>query len=286
MWQERKWSLLTGELKSIHDQIVSAWKALLDDPSTNERDCLRFIRDHGAMFFQRDPETPISISELSLGSEHRIDFVTVTEGYSGGTSYKLIELESPNCKLFNKDGKTSARLSGAIDQVLEWRRWISQHRTQARKIFPSVRWHADAQPTFSYQIVIGRRAETIKVQDKIWSRIHDSNIEIVSYDRLTNLLQRPFYINHYWAGLSAEGREYLDKTALLNKASCPFTKTISDSVWRKTAAANQGQFSSHIIPPYLDHIVPEVEINKLLLDRFDLEVFGHTYDEGIPLEDF
>lgn len=272
MWHERKWSLLSRSLKHLHDQIVHDWELLIDDPATDERSCLRFVRDHGALFFQRRTETPISISELSLGSDYKVDFVTATEGFSGGTTYKLIELESPNSKLYRSDGKTSARLSGAIDQILEWRRWISQHRTQARKLFPSTRWNSDAAPTFSYQIVIGRRSETAKVQDKIWSRIHEAGIEIVSFDRLTNFLRFPLFDDNYWAGLSTQGQEYLDDRNLLNRAACPFVKTISDSLWRKAASENHVESSSHLISPFLDYIAPNTNLNEERLNQFDQAV--------------
>jgi len=269
MWQQREWSLLGSRLKPLHDKIVEDWVSLIGNPKADERACLQFVRDHGALFFQRRAETPISISELSLGSDYKIDFVTATEGFSGGTTYKLIEFESPNSSLYKNDGKTSARLSGAIDQILEWRRWISKYRAQARKLFPSSRWHADAAPTFSYQIVIGRRTETAKVQDKIWSRIHEAEIEIISFDRLTDLLRFPLFHDHFWAGISAQGRDYLDDKELLNRAACPFMKTISDAVWRKAVSDNQGQFASHMISPYLDHIVPNTTLNKQRLDEFD-----------------
>lgn len=272
MWRERKWSLLGGVLKRVHDQIVREWETLIDDPESDERPCTRFVRDHGAMFFQRRAETPISISELSLGSEFNVDFVTATEGFSGGTTYKLIELESPNSKLYRGDGKTSARLSGAIDQILEWRRWISQNRSQARKLFPSIRWHADAEPTFSYQIVIGRRSETARVQDRIWSRIHESEIEIVSFDRLTNHLRFPMFDDYFWASMSAQGHKYVPERALLNRAACPFMKTISDGLWRKAASENQREFSSHLIGPYLDHVAPKTDINEQRLNEFDQAV--------------
>lgn len=271
-WNQRKWSLLSRDLRGIHHGVIAAWEKLISDETTNERKCLEFVRDHAALFFQRSNIQPIVISELSLGSDYRVDFVIVTEGFSGGTTYKLIEFESPNSKLYKSNGKSSSRLSEAIDQVLEWRRWISQHRSQARKIFPSIRWGANAQPTFTYQIVIGRRNETELVQDKIWSRIHDQAIEVVSYDRLTNLLRYPFFDDRFPAEVSSEGQDYLNRPDLLNLAACPFTKAVPDAVWRKLTSEHQWRFGSHIIPPYLDLVVSEKRVNTTLLNQFDLEL--------------
>lgn len=271
MTKERKWSLLTDELCTLHGDIIRDWNTLINDKSTNERSCLKFINEHAALFFNRQSQTPITISELSLGSDYRIDFTTVEEGFSSGTSYTLIEIESPNAPMFTKSGKTSARLSGAIDQVLEWRRWISQHRSQAMKIFPSSRWHLGGQPTFKNLIVIGRRSESIQVQDKIWSKIHDQNINIVSFDRLSSMLQTRYFTDYYYASLSSEGKNYatMENSKNLNLAACPYRTAIPDSIWRKTISQNPHLFDFHIIVPYLEKLVSKAPLNESRLKLFD-----------------
>ncbi len=95
MWHERNWSLLGRSLNHLHGKIVHEWESLIDDPETDERACLQFVRDHGALFFQRRTETPISISELSLGSDYKIDFVTATEGFSRQGQSRLTSIDGP-----------------------------------------------------------------------------------------------------------------------------------------------------------------------------------------------
>lgn len=268
-WQIRDWLALRSFAKPLIDGFITEWNDLISNPQTRELECLDFVRENAGLLLFKPPETTIVLSEVALGSDHVIDFVRVTEGFSEGTKYELIEFESPNSRMYNKNGKTSARLSGAIDQVLEWRRWIREHRSQAEKIFPSARWGCGAEPMFQYSIVIGRREESVTVRNKIWSRLHDGAISIKSYDRLADWAARRFFVDSFICGLAAQDHKYVNQRKLLNLAACPFFRAMKHAEWKKLNPTRYSPFCEHLTGPFLE-LVPHTElINQTRLRVFD-----------------
>ncbi|MGH8350692.1 MAG: Shedu anti-phage system protein SduA domain-containing protein, partial [Pseudomonas sp.] len=50
-----------------------------------------------------------------------------------GVKWVLVELESPTAPLFTKDRRESRQLAKGISQINEWRRWLDDNRTYARR---------------------------------------------------------------------------------------------------------------------------------------------------------
>lgn len=268
-WDFRDWLLLNGRGRLVIEEFVAEWTSLISNPQTRELECLEFVRENAGLLLFKPPETTIVLSEVSLGSDHVIDFVRVTEGFSEGTKYELIEFESPNSRMYNKDGKTSARLNGAIDQVLEWRRWIREHRSQAEKIFPSASWGCGSEPVFSYSIVISRREESVTVRHKNRSRLHHEDISILSYDRLTDWVGRRIFTDQFMCGLAAQDHKYLGYYRLLNLAACPFTRALKHAEWKELNPTRNSHFCEHLTGPFLELVPHSKLINQARLQAFD-----------------
>lgn len=268
-WKHRAWGTLGSARRAVIENVTANWEALLDDAKTTERECLSFVQNHGGLFFGQDPSEPIHLSEIRLGADYRIDFVTAKDGYSDGTSYTLWEFESPHTSPLRKDGKISAGLSGALDQVNDWARWLSQERSQSRALFPSFRWEYSEQAIFHRVIVIGRRHQANQYRDKIWSRIHDRGVTVMSYDRLTEFLKRRVFWDAYHFSEPRWPELELREPHALNYAACPFFRALSDQKWKKLRSIRHHGFGSHFETPYLVHVVPELEVNINLLNEFD-----------------
>jgi len=268
-WKHRDWGSLMSRHRAVMDKVIRKWEDLLQDDQTTERDCLSFVQDHATLFFGQDPSAPIHLSEIRLGADYRIDFVTACDGYSDGTSYTLWEFESPQTSPVRKDGKISSVLSGALDQVNDWARWLSQQHSLSRGLFPSYRWQYAHQPIFERVIVIGRRDQAAQHKDKIWSRIHDRDITVISYDRFTDILkQRVFWDAYRLREPWCDDLE-LGEPHALNYAACPFFRALSDQKWKELRKIRYHGLDSHFEIPFLAHVVPLLEMNQTLLDEFD-----------------
>lgn len=72
------------------------------------------------------------IKEFPLGSKYKVDFAVIT-CYSGKWEIHLLELEPHDDQVVTKKGAPSARLSGAITQINEWREYIKQNPVAFRQ---------------------------------------------------------------------------------------------------------------------------------------------------------
>ena len=105
----------------------------------------------------RDAATVRDAAKVRLGAELVTDFVIVRDVGTYGLSYLLIEIEPSWVAPFTKDGIASRPLNRAIHQILSWQQWLDEHRSEARKLFPSGLHYAVIKPLFEYCIVIGDR---------------------------------------------------------------------------------------------------------------------------------
>lgn len=180
------WNNLTKS--EILEEIRSDWDLLLGNNRLTERDYHEFIRKHPAFFFNTKHDSYLTISKLKLGAEYETDFVIVKEGYSDGTIYEVIEIESPHTKLFDNTGKLTAKFNSAIQQIRDWKRWLIKNRTGFKKIFPTTSTRVIKDSRLRFKIIIGRREKNEEVLEKRRQIAESENIEILSFDRLTDKL--------------------------------------------------------------------------------------------------
>src|SRR5437016_610377 len=94
------WFSLNYELAAHYHNVMDDWEQLLDNKSLNESDYLAFLRDHAGFVFNDSCRQLVSISELELGADLRVDFVLANDNSSYGFQYELVELESPHERAF------------------------------------------------------------------------------------------------------------------------------------------------------------------------------------------
>ncbi len=115
-----------------------------------------------------------------FGAEYVPDFLIGMRD-SLGPVWMLVELESPTADPLRKDGSIRKDLHHAVEQVQDYRRWLSRHGAYFRE--QSGCWGIEA--GCSASIVIGRR-EMRDNEDGL-GRIRDfkrDDIYVMSYDRL------------------------------------------------------------------------------------------------------
>lgn len=234
--------------------IRSKWNALLKKERLHERYFHDFIARHAHMFFPMLGNTLQVVSKIRLGAELVTDLVIVRDEASLGLSYLLIEIEPPWTAPFTKDGVASARLTRAVHQVLDWKRWLEEHRSEARKLFPSFLYPTDEQPLFRYCIVIGTRMNSRPWLRKRNDLAETLGITIRSFDwlteRLLNRIQCRFFADEYHGG-GAEEDEL--SRAMKNALANPFVRAMSDPEWREFIS---GDFSyNHMVGHHAERLL-------------------------------
>jgi len=225
------WQILRADLRAHRDRVVHDWVQLLDD-RVGERACLNFLKNHAGFFFCDSGRRLLAISELELGADLRVDFVVADDLSSFGFYYEFIEIEDPDENPYTSKRQPSARLSGAVSQIMQWRMWLEGNRETAKKILPSHEfWTNDHLPA-RYTIIIGRRKDA---EDRTDLRNYYSNeidIRIRSFDHLTEVLQERYFspLPNLASG-EMDGVDPIVRNELVN----PFRTAISSSEWRKVA---------------------------------------------------
>lgn len=154
-----------------------------------------------------------AIPQLQFGADYRADFV-VLSAHSGAWIATFIELESPQARLYLKDGTESRCLRTAIRQLKDWARWVETDRTRlVQALRRGIRlanakgFEIEENPVAmgagglfdpetvilpEYGVVIGRSRELTKEENARRSLEHRGplGIRIVTYDRVIETLQR------------------------------------------------------------------------------------------------
>jgi hypothetical protein len=150
---------------------VDGLKILLDSDKRNENKLQRWITENPILF---GTEYQQIIPKYQLGSEYEMDYAL--KRHSG--LIDLVEIESSNLNLFNRNGEPSKYLIIAEQQVLDWLEWIESHGEYARYRLP------DLYSPKAF-IVIGRSIQLdVNLKAKLRRRnlLFRGQIEILTYD--------------------------------------------------------------------------------------------------------
>lgn len=141
------------------------------------------------------------VPQKRLGAEHVPDFL-LGDNSSYGVQWWAVELESPTCRMFNKSGDPSARLTHAIRQIQDWRSWLSDNRAYAqRKTTRGGLGLFGIRATLPATIFIGRASDLGESDQNRRAQMRDElRIDIASYDRL---LRHAAYISGSFDELAA-----------------------------------------------------------------------------------
>lgn len=252
-----------GSLKNSTtlEKIKSDWLNLLNDTTQNENAYHKFIASN-PFFFISFIESYLAISKLKLGAEYESDFVVVKEGYSDGTIYEFIEIESPHTQLFDSKGKPSAKFNAALQQIMDWKRFLIDDKNFFKKFLPTTSTKIVGDSRIRFKIIIGRRTENKDEVEKRRQYAEIHNIEIISFDRLTDILMmRKGFHND---PLIYSGQmHFLDDAEKKNSLANPFFECIGDSTWKKICKAGHNK---HFHTNYLNEILN----NRTYSEYFDM----------------
>lgn len=171
------WELLVR--MPVYRKILDDWCALLNNTHLKEAAYQTFLAATPAIFLT-DEDSHLAISKLKLGSEYETDFVIVKEGYSDGTIYELIEIESPHTALFDKSGKPTAKFNSALQQIRDWKRFLINDKSTFKRTLPTINTRVISNSRLRFKIIIGRRTDDREQLEKRRQISEEENVEIIS----------------------------------------------------------------------------------------------------------
>ncbi|MCT4306073.1 DUF4263 domain-containing protein [Elizabethkingia anophelis] len=203
---------------------LKEWRSLLSQ-NLLEHDYHKYLSDNAGIFLSNH-ECHLAISKLKLGSELETDFITLTDGYSNGNIFELIELKQPTAKLFTDKGVTTSEFNRAIQQIRDWKRWLMDNRNWMSKYLPTVNTKILRPTHIKFKIIIGRRLSNQYDIEKRNQIADEIGAEIRSFDYLTDKLKRRDFYPTAW--LPSEVDISYEK-----ELANPFYKAFTDSEWKE-----------------------------------------------------
>jgi hypothetical protein len=205
---------------------VASWEKIVLDKGSTEHDCHKLISGQPAFFFPQEYQV---VSKPELGSEHIADFVLAADQMSAGIHYRFIEIESPHAVAYTASGNPSARLTHAIQQVMDWKRWIKSNRAQYKKLFPSKYLPVQEFDNLSYCIYIGRRDQSSRLTARRNEFAKEVGIDIRSFDSLTDRVR-----NFGFLDLVSEDcdESVIGDIVMRNRLANPFLRAYSWGAWK------------------------------------------------------
>ena len=170
---------------------LSALQAAIDGAEVEE-DVQRFLTANRRLL--RDTlavgHRQYVIPKPKLGKDLIPDFL-LAETHSMGIEWHGLELEPVSVRMFTAAGQASAKLTHAIQQVVDWREWLTNNIDQARRSQPeSGLGLVGIDGTLSATILMGRREEYPEKFNAFRRQYQaTSNISIHSYDWLVDIIK-------------------------------------------------------------------------------------------------
>jgi hypothetical protein len=196
----------------LHSQI-DGFEELLCQDSTGESQILAYINSgnyhiaasimrlyrfghHGGFLFK----------EFPLGVSYRADYLLVGRA-SGGHQFIFVEFESNKGNVVIKDGNFGDVLRKGINQINDWKRWVSKNYPSLKEVFDKVRNKKYALPDEFYElditrihyvVVAGRRDDFNDEANYERRRTEKENgIKVLHYDNLIDVARNAIGENTY-----------------------------------------------------------------------------------------
>lgn len=245
--QQYDWSILDKD-RTLINNVTNEWTELLNNKALKEEDYHQYLARHAGLFFSFGVNRLVVISKLRFGADYVADFVVPFDNGSYGFGYNIIELESPHANIYTSKGNPSARLTAAIQQILNWKSWVESNRTEAQKLFPSVQFKVYNNPNIIYTVVIGTRENSAQYLDKRDILTRQTDIKIRSFDSFTDKIkQRPFFTYTCLCSAQENNLAVDVRVQLAN----PFFSAYSDSDWRHIVKSRDFRYS-HMVAQNAD----------------------------------
>ena len=220
------WSVLCGRGIRFLKTIEKRWVSLIEQPGVKESKLHEFLSEHASLFFG---QRLFVISRAELGSDFQADFVVARDEASYGINYTFVEIETPQSPVYNRAGDPSAKLTHAMQQVRDWKTWLTRYRGHVRRFFPSEYFGWDEFTNLSFCVVIGRRGSANLETAKRNALSRETGVIIRSFDYLTDLLRARF---SFISNSASVGEPSGVSPTILNRLANPFANAYSWSTWK------------------------------------------------------
>ncbi|GAA2242129.1 hypothetical protein GCM10010232_31500 [Streptomyces amakusaensis] len=155
------------------------------DTATSERDMQVLLERHPSLLagtVKGNHGTWVR-RQVRLGNSYVPDFLMASET-SAGVSWHLVELESPTARLTNAGNqRESPTLRTAINQIHDWREWLTNNLLSARTELPGITAQSRG------LIIMGREDPTDRAEGIRDRHSRESRIEIRTYDWLLRAVE-------------------------------------------------------------------------------------------------
>lgn len=178
------------------------------EESSGERELCAYLKKHPWILLHSMTvmgDASGLIAEFPLGNQFKVDFLVLAP-FSGAFELRLIEVESPDAKIFNKDGSLAKRANKALEQINSWQQYTKKNRDAfLRDLSRYTKSHdlvrdRDSEPTchvgwplyhprmalmIDYDIIVGRRADLDDRQIELKAEFKENRgVQIATCDRL------------------------------------------------------------------------------------------------------
>lgn len=163
------------------------------DAAVDERPVQRFLSEHPEVFAAAvlRGHTRCVRSQLWLGAEFVPDFV-IADVSSIAVQWTLVELESPKAPMFIANGDFAVKTREALHQIGDWRSWLTQNLSYARRPKPNGLGLIGIDPGAPGLVLVGRRpSDRGPEPDEGWIRRSTRDglrISVHTYDWLLELV--------------------------------------------------------------------------------------------------
>lgn len=197
------------------NKLNEAYLTILNNPNTNERTLLQFIKDNKAYFivasilkgnYNFGHHDAFIIPEFMLGNSYKVDYLLIGKS-SGGYEFVFVELEKPYGNITISDGELGDAFRKGLKQIEDWETWLEANYASLYETFIRYK-HPDMlledefrmfdRTRMHFAVVAGRRdnftnktyrlKRKMKEEQKI-TLFHYDNL----YDCVRNIIGQPSY---------------------------------------------------------------------------------------------
>ena len=192
---------------------------------------LTFLLNHGLHFdfiFSKLPVSESLTSDFAYMTKSSVEWVMV-----------FIELEDSNKKIFTNNTKNinfSAEFNNAYDQLLSWRAYLQNNKTEFKNKFKDLMFHMfNNTLNFQFLLVIGRSSElTTNERKNMFAEKNKDGIRVITYDSLKRMYltnKRDFRniatkVKNGFRIIKFDEKSYTGMFSYLNKDNLFFDKAI------------------------------------------------------------
>jgi hypothetical protein len=157
--------------------------AYLIDKDATELELQKFLERHPYVLSQQFTHCHHVFPNVRLGERYTADFFCL-DIPSSGKEWIGVEIEEPGKKVITKAGRRTAKLEHALQQVRDWRKWITDNIDYARRSRDKNGLGLDdIQPRSFACVIIGRRKDYSDEFNRLRQQIfRDELIDIRSWD--------------------------------------------------------------------------------------------------------